>query len=79
MWFPRVCAPAAHPGPLFLFAVVVGLVGRVTLEQFLLAGLLPFLPVFVIGMRQFTEQRQTATRLDDLKKHAERLWTCPQF
>jgi hypothetical protein len=59
---------------LFLFAVVVGLAGRVTLEQFLLAGLLPFLPVFVIGMRQFTEQRQTATRLDDLKKHAERLW-----
>jgi hypothetical protein len=58
----------------FVFAAVVGLLGRVTLEQFLLAGVMPFLPVFVIGIRQFTEQRQAATRLDDLKKHSERLW-----
>jgi hypothetical protein len=59
---------------IFMFAALVGLLGCVTLEQFLLAGLMPFLPVFVIGIRQFTDQRQAATRLDDLKKHSERLW-----
>ena len=58
----------------FLFTVVVGLVGHTTLEQFLLAGVMPFLPVFAIGIRQFTDQRQAAARLDDLKKHSERLW-----
>ena len=34
----------------------------------------PRAPVFVIGIRQFTGQRQAATRFDDLKKHSERLW-----
>jgi hypothetical protein len=65
---------AAGTAAIFVFAAVVGLVGRVSLEQFLLAGVMPFLPVFVIGIRQFTDQRQAATRLDDLKKHSERLW-----
>lgn len=60
---------------IFVFATVVGLVGHVSLEQFLLAGMIPFLPVFVIGIRQFTEQRQAATRLDELKKHSEELWS----
>ena len=65
---------AAITAAIFLFAAVVGLVGNVSLEQFLLAGVVPFLPVLVIGIRQFTDQRQAATRLDDLKKHSERLW-----
>ena len=59
---------------IFLFAVAVGLIGKISLEQFLLASLVPFLPVFVIGIRQFSDQRQAATRLDDLRKHSERLW-----
>ena len=58
----------------FGFTALVGLLGRVSLEHFLLSGVVPFLPVFVIGIRQFTDQRQAATRLDDLKKHSERLW-----
>jgi len=58
----------------FVFAALVGLLGEVSLEQFLLAAVMPFLPVFVIGIRQFTDQRQAASRLDDLKNHSERLW-----
>ncbi|MCE5306074.1 MAG: hypothetical protein LLG20_00370 [Acidobacteriales bacterium] len=65
---------AAFTGGIFLLTVVIGLVGHVTLDQFLLAGTIPFLPVLVIGIRQFTDQRQASTRLDDLKEHSERLW-----
>ena len=41
----------------------------------MLADVLPFLPVLVIGIRQAADQRQAATRLDDLKRHSERLWS----
>lgn len=64
----------AFLGTVFLVIVIVAVLGGMTLEQFLLAGVVPFLPVFTIGIRQIMDQRQAATRLDDLKKHTERFW-----
>jgi hypothetical protein len=51
-----------------------GLIGHVTFKDFLLGGVLAFLPLFVLGLRQATEQRQAAARLDHLRDHAEQLW-----
>ena len=45
-----------------------------TLERFLVGVLLPLFPALLLGYRQFTEQREAATRLDSLREHAERLW-----
>lgn len=59
---------------IFVLTAAIALIGKVGLEGFLLAGLTPFLPVFFTGVRQWSEQRQAATRLDDLREHSERLW-----
>lgn len=45
-----------------------------TLEDFLLKVVFPLAPALLLGIRQFTEQMEAATRLDKLKEHAERLW-----
>lgn len=66
---------AVAAASLFALISVVGLVGKVSLEQFLLAGITPFLPVVVTSIRQFSDQRGAAARLDDLRAHSERLWT----
>lgn len=60
---------------IFLFAAIVGLVGHLSFESFVLAEVLPFSPVLVIGVRQFLDQRQAAGRLDELRRQADRIWT----
>lgn len=60
---------------LSVLVTILGIARHLSLEAFVLADVLPFLPVLVIGFRQVADQRQAATRLDDLKRHSERLWS----
>lgn len=53
----------------------LGLVGRLTVEKLFLAIIAPLMPALILGVRQWSEQLEAATRLDKLKEHAESLWT----
>jgi len=59
-----------------LFVVVCGLAlsGGASLEALLLKGILPLAPALLIALRQFTEQREAADRLDKLKDHCGTIW-----
>lgn len=48
---------------------------KFSLEDFILKVAAPLAPALLIGVRQFTEQRDAANRLDSLREHSERLWT----
>jgi len=45
-----------------------------TIEDFVLKVAAPLAPVLMLGIRQYSEQVEAATRLDNLKNHAEQLW-----
>lgn len=45
------------------------------LDDFILNVAAPLAPALLLGVRQFTEQREAASRLDSLKDHSERLWS----
>jgi len=45
-----------------------------TIEDFVLKVAAPLLPAMLLGIRQFAEQMEAASRLDTLKEHSERLW-----
>lgn len=53
--------------------LLIGLIGGLTLEKFLLAVLAPLMPAFVFGLRQYTEHNEAAVRLDRLRENAEAL------
>ena len=55
-------------------ALGLGLVGGLTVEKLFLAIIAPLMPAVILGVRQWTEHSEAATRLDKLKEHAERLW-----
>lgn len=59
-----------------VFVVVCGfaLSGGASLEALLLKGILPLAPALLIALRQFTEQREAADRLDKLKDHCSTIW-----
>lgn len=59
-----------------IFVVVCGLALSVgaSLESLLLKGILPLAPALLIALRQFSEQREAADRLDKLKDHCDTLW-----
>lgn len=61
-------------GTLTIFVFLVGLVGGLTLEKFFLAVLAPLMPAFVLGLREYTEHKESASKLDRLIEHAEKLW-----
>lgn len=58
---------------LVVIVLLIGLIGGLTLEKFLLAVLIPLIPAFVFGLRQYTEHNEAAVRLDRLRKNAEAL------
>lgn len=60
---------------LFIFILVFGLslTDALSLENFILNVLVPLLPVFVLGIRQYREQIEAANRLDKLKDYSESL------
>jgi hypothetical protein len=55
--------------------LALGLSGGLTVEKRFLAILLPLSPALLLGLRQFSEQTEAANRLDNLKEHAESLWS----
>jgi hypothetical protein len=57
-----------------LTIVGIGMLERVTLEDFIVRALVPIFPILVLGYRQITEQMDAARRVDRLKEHAKRLW-----
>ena len=59
---------------LSVFTFLIGLVGGLTLEKFLLVVLFPLAPVITLGTRQYIEHKQAAEALDRLKEHSEKLW-----
>jgi hypothetical protein len=61
-------------GILTVLILFFGLGGGFTLEEFILAVALPFIPAFVLGIRQYKEYTESATRLGQLRKYAEGIW-----
>lgn len=58
---------------LTLIVFLIGLIGGLTLEKFLLAVIAPLAPAYVFGLRQYTEHNEAANRLDQLREDAEAL------
>jgi hypothetical protein len=57
-----------------IIVFLVGLVGGLTLEKFVLAIVIPLLPAFIFTIRQYIENKQAATRLDNLRENSENIW-----
>ncbi len=57
-----------------LMAVVLGIYQGFTISDFILIILAPFAPALVLGIKQYKEQIEAASRLDKLKEHAEKHW-----
>jgi len=59
---------------LVVCVLLVGLIGGLTLEKFVLAVLAPLLPAVVLGIRQFDENLERAKVANRLKQYSEDLW-----
>lgn len=59
---------------IFILVFGLSLTNALSLENFILNVLVPLLPVFVLGIRQYREQTEAANRLDKLKDYSESLW-----
>jgi hypothetical protein len=57
-----------------LIAFVASLVGGLTLEKFILVVLAPLMPIWSVGLRQYSENREAADGGSRLKDFAEELW-----
>ena len=58
----------------FLAVLGLSLKSGLTLDDFLLKVLAPLAPTLLLGIRQYLEQTEAATRMDKLKEHADKLW-----
>ncbi len=58
----------------FLTVLFLAMGNGLTVESFVVKVAAPLAPALLLGIRQFTEQMEAASRLDTLKEHAERLW-----
>jgi hypothetical protein len=72
----RCYACCVIAGVSLVFVVVLGLSlgGSFTIEDFVLKVIAPLSPALLLGIRQYSEQIEAATRLDRLKEHSESLW-----
>lgn len=61
-------------GGILAISVITGVIGHFRMDQWILTGIAPLVPVFMLGLRQSIEQREAADRLDALRRHAERIW-----
>jgi hypothetical protein len=59
---------------IFAITLVTGLAGHFTIDHWILNGVTPLVPVFILGMRQLIDQKEAADRLDALRRHAEGIW-----
>jgi hypothetical protein len=58
----------------FVVVLAVAFGNRFTIEDFVLKVVVPLAPALTLGIRQFYEQIEAASRLEKLKEHSERLW-----
>lgn len=58
----------------FVIICVLALSGGASMEGLLLKGILPLAPALMLALRQFSEQREAADRLDRLKDHCVTIW-----
>jgi hypothetical protein len=58
----------------FLILLALAMIGGISVEEFILKVIAPFAPALLLGIRQFSEQRDAANRLDQLKYHCESIW-----
>ena len=56
---------------LTVIVFLIGLIGGLTVTKFVLAIIMPLLPVFVLGLRQHGEHKQAADRLHRLREDAD--------
>jgi hypothetical protein len=68
-------ASIAIVATILAITVVTGIIGHFQVEQWILTGVAPLVPVFMLGLRQSIEQRDAADRLDTLRRHAEKMWS----
>lgn len=59
---------------LCMIILVLSFEQNYTLQDFLLKVIAPLAPALGLGYRQFTEQTDAASRLDDLKAHCQGVW-----
>jgi hypothetical protein len=57
-----------------MVTLIIGLAGKFRIDQWLMTGIAPLIPVLILGLRQSAEQKEAAERLDALRRHAERMW-----
>lgn len=60
---------------LFIAALFFSIVRGFTLEMFVLGVCAPLSPAIILGFRQYMDQTEAASRLDNLKTHSERHWS----
>jgi hypothetical protein len=53
----------------------LGFVGKLTVDKLILAVVLPLTPAVLVAKRQFSEQNDAASRLEELKTHADQIWS----
>lgn len=58
----------------FVAVLGLGMANGQSLEDFVVRVAAPLLPAIILAIRQCVEQFDTASRLDSLKEHAERIW-----
>jgi len=58
----------------FLILLMLAMIGGLTVEEFILKVIAPFSPTLIVGIRHFSEQRDSANRLDQLKVNCEAIW-----
>jgi hypothetical protein len=53
----------------------VAMTANMTVPNFVVGVAAPIAPAVLLGYRQYVEQMEAVKRIDNLKEHAERLWT----
>lgn len=59
---------------IFIIVFGISLKDSLRMEDFVLKVLAPLFPVLLLGIRQYREQIESASRLDKLKDYSESLW-----
>ena len=52
----------------------IGIRSEFSLEQYILVGVLPLVPAYVLGIQQYKAHTESIGRLDELRKYSEWLW-----
>ena len=58
-----------------IIVVVIGLIGKMTIEKLTLAILAPLLPALLWGVQEYKSQTETAKTLDRVKEYVGNVWT----